>query len=105
MGSYLIAISIFLIGCGARLQNEYSVGGEASIKAEVITRFPDALYCFDALEKGLLTQENFLVCLQELTEGSYTINVGGEITEVIEDLGDDTVDELTDKASEINGAQ
>ena len=97
MGLYLIAIIVFLTGCGARLKNEYSVGGDASIKIEIVTKFPDAVLCFEALEKGILTQENFLICLEELTEGSYTVGLDGEITEVLDGLGDDITNKLTDK--------
>lgn len=104
MKSYLILIITMVItNCGAKLQNEYTVGGEASVKTEIITRFPDALLCFDALEKDLLSEDGFLKCLEEMTNGSYTIDVGGNVTEVIDELDDnakDKGDEISDKIDE-----
>lgn len=94
---------MLITSCGAKLQNEYTVGGEASIKTEIITRFPDALLCFDALEKELLSEEGFLKCLEEMTNGSYTVNVGGNVAEVIDELDDnakDKGDEISDRIDE-----
>ena len=99
-------ISLIFASCGVGVKNDYEVGGEASIKAEVITRFPDSQRCFDALEKNLLDQDGFLSCLEKLTNGSFTINIEGEITEVIDELTDKAKEDgndITDKAKELEG--
>lgn len=105
MGKYLIIFAILLSNCGAKVQNDYDVGGEALIQVEIITRFPDSARCFDALEAGLLDQETFLICLEHLTEGSYTINLDGEIIEATKEASDkaeESAEDLAESLDELN---
>ena len=99
-GVLRVVLSLLLLsGCG-RLDNNYNADGEAKLQTELVVSFPEASRCFDMLEQGLLTSNEFLDCIETMTEGKFTVTVEGELLKVDEavDIADNFEDAVKEAA-------
>lgn len=79
----LIGVMAFLTGCGVEATTNQNA------RAEVVVHYPEMARCFDLYEQERLTYVQFRHCIETASEHTLTVDVDGELTEILldEELG------------------
>jgi len=83
-----VSVVMFLVGCGST--NKIKLSGNATttsaMEARIVIDYPQSEHCFTS--PLIDTYEKLKTCLELTTNQKYTVDVNGDITNILEDVKD-----------------